>query len=333
MFVQGQAITDISHEEQLTYARCIHPDCGEFLGDHDNVLDHVEANPAHLLFVEVTRPRLGDHVFINTIENARYPWLSHHHGVVVSEDSAGTIRISHFDCCCSSNEPAIIESTFLAFSQGKSVFLYPNPKRRLDPVRFARACLGKSGYDARSFNCEHFASLCVQNTPVAPMSDRSFLIAAGVAGTAFTVLGGAAGAALWMVGKTALIGKVLYDQFKGTARGTDPDKRECCICRAIESVVVISRCAHAVCTACVSRSSDYVVCPVKHCFQEYFEFKIGGLGCDTFSDCVPLTKLHIVVLWVADTSDGEHINKSDIKGTCGVIVVKKIATARVHRIF
>ena len=240
--------------------------------DLDEVLDHVEDEPSHFNHIIVLRPKTGDHVYINCMESSTAPWLSQHHGVVVSGHSESSTKICHFHAC-SSETPSITESSLMGFSNGSDVYLYPHQRTRTNAIRFAKACIGKMGYNSRTFNCEHFANMCITGCAASPMADRAMWIIMGVTGTALTVFGGATGAAVWMAGKTALVGKYIYDKF-GVSESRDGIHDSCALCNSRKDVVTIRNCKHTVCLDCGRNKGNSVVCPVNDCFADFFEFQI-----------------------------------------------------------
>jgi hypothetical protein len=248
------------------------------LQDISDVLDHVEENPGHAKTIKVIRARTGDHVYVHRFESARAPWLLQHHAVVVKSSSqAGPAIVCHFSTCGAS-EPCIVQSTLIEFSSGLDVFLYPCSRVRPDPAKFALACVGKTGYDSKFFNCEHFANLCVTHSPEGPMTTRSLWIATGIAGTAITAIGGVVGSGLWMAGKAAVMAKIASDKWGSLGNLETSVTPECCLCCSQVDVVTVPKCSHLVCLECGRREGKSLVCPVPSCYEDFFRFKLNSIS-------------------------------------------------------
>lgn len=158
----------VQQEKHKNFPRRI----ARFLNDHDEALDHLEELPYNSGFIHALRPQLGDHVFINRVETGS-PWLMQHHGIDVAGPSENTVRICHFSPC-DSPDSKITLSSIIAFTYGQIFFVPSKVVIRVSPARFAEACAGKLGFDAKNFNCEHFVNLCTTCESVSDMNHKAF---------------------------------------------------------------------------------------------------------------------------------------------------------------
>lgn len=242
----------------------------KFLSDPDDALDHLEEFQSHAGFIHAVRPQPGDHVYISRVEKES-PWLIQHHGIVVPGPARNTVRICHFSPC-DSFDAKITISTIMAFTSGSDLLLNPSKAVRMNPARFAEACVGKNGFDAKTFNCEHFVNICITCESVSHMNTKAFLVAMSVAGSVFTLFGGVVGAAVWMAGKTAIVGKLVYDRYSSTKEVQSDLPCECC--GNSENVVVVPKCKHNVCLRCGSEVGRNEVCPIRNCYESFFQFTV-----------------------------------------------------------
>ena len=270
----SQSLIDVEGSSQAdgpAYV-CHFDDCHAALGDRDEVLDHVEEHSRHAACIRVLRPQVCDHVYINRVETLS-PLMRQHHGIVVPSSGQKSIRICHF-ATCDQQGATITVSTVVGFSNGLDLFLVPTRATRSDPQAFALACVGKSGFDSRSFNCEHFVNLCLTSERRSDMNNRAFWILTSVAGTALTTFGGAVGAGVWLAGKTAYVSKLMMDNF-GSKGGLDiTECTVCSVCESNQRVTVVPQCGHIVCEECGVRIGANRVCPVANCYENFFRFTV-----------------------------------------------------------
>jgi hypothetical protein len=246
--------------------RCMFDHCTKDLASGEDVLDHIEAFPSHASSILILRPQPGDHVYINQLESSLTPWLTQHHGIAVPGSISDTIKICSFVKCNSSSSTIGCESAF-AFSRGNQLFLFPQRCDRPDATSFALACVGKVGYDSKTFNCEHFTNLCITGKASSTMSSNGLIIFGGIAGTLATVIGGAVGTGLWLAGKAALVGKMVADNM--TEKSPD-HSMECQNCNIPgEYLNVHPRCKHVVCTSCLKDRGNNLVCPIEDCYERF----------------------------------------------------------------
>ena len=241
--------------------------CHVSILDKDESLDHFEDHPDH--YILVLRPQIADHVYINRVEQ-NSPWMRQHHGIVVKYNEQ--IRICHF-APCDTNKASITISSVIGFTGGLDLFLHPVRATRNDPSGFAVACTNKTGFDSKSFNCEHFVNLCLLGERRSDMNTKAFWIAGGVLGTAFSVVGGVVGTGLWMAGKSVYACKLVVDHFN--SKPNSSPMHHCGICSSNIDVSTNPNCDHEVCLDCGLRIGYNRVCPISNCFEKFFRFTVN----------------------------------------------------------
>jgi len=266
--------TDQKPTSSSPHYRCTHEDCLVEIYDQDEALDHVTDHPSHILYILVICPQIGDHIYVNRLESPKTPWLIQHHGIVVPGSTSDTLRVCHFETCGEHNA-CIQLTTILAFTKGLSMYLSPQQRIRVNPISFALACVGKTGFDAQVFNCEHFVNLCITGKSASSMSSNALILFTGLGGSLVTLLGGWIGAGLWMAGKTALVGKLMLDNM--AEEGIVHHGDICFVCGERGDVVTLPKCYHNACMPCVSSVGKNVVCPLSTCFETFFQFSVNNL--------------------------------------------------------
>lgn len=264
---KSDSIKEFDIEPSTCSSAYICQTCHLSLRDPDEALDHFEEfSSAHDILV--IRPVSGDHVYVNRVDG-KSPWIRQHHGIVVCYENSTSMRICHLD---HEGVGKVIVSSITGFTNGSDLYLIPVRPVRVDPTGFALACVGKRGYDAQSFNCEHFVNWCLLCDKRSDMNNKAFWVVTGVAGTAVTAFGGVVGTGLWLAGKTAYIGKLALDHFG--VRTEQPKVVHCVICDSDCEVCTQTNCGHAICAKCGLSIGRNRVCPYETCFDNFFRFTL-----------------------------------------------------------